>query len=193
MLRTYRLWQSKWQAYKESLKEKNIWVYRAVDLTEMVGVAVVIALLVRALIIQHSVVPTGSMIPTLMIKDHLFVNKAIYYFKSPERGDIVVFRSPMKDGKDYVKRCVGLPGDVLEVRRGDIYINNQLLVFPGVQVRNDYSFYGPTTVPQGHFFMMGDNRGDSFDSRFWGFVPKKDILGKAWFNFWPLSRVHVLR
>ena len=153
---------------------------------------------IKTYICQVSVVPTGSMIPTLIggvtgkKNDRLFVNKFAYNVSTPKHGDIVVFKSPHNDGKDYVKRCVGLPGETIEIKKGIIYLNNKELVLAGVDVQNDYDFYGPITIDKNTYFMMGDNRKMSQDSRFFGPIPKKNILGKAFFTFWPFSRMRWL-
>lgn len=190
-----RHYYQRWHTYKRALKTQNRLLYTGVDLVETLLVALCLALLIRHFIIMTSLVPSESMVPTFLVKDRLFVNKFIYRFHEPERGDIVVFKSPNGDGKDYVKRLVGLPNDVLEVKKGDIYINGVPVIFSGVTVLFDYDYYGPVIVPEGHYFMMGDNRANSLDSRRWTdpFVPRKDLKGKAWFTFWPISRMRVLR
>ena len=192
MFTILRMRYSQWVNYKQSLRETRKWHYFCLDLLETVLVALALALVIRKFVIQTSLVPTGSMIPTLMIRDRLFVNKFIYDFRSPKRGDIVVFKSPHDDGKDYVKRCVGLPGETVEVRSGRIYVNEKELIIAGVTILFDRSQFGPVTIPPGHYFMMGDNRANSQDSRYWGTVPEKDLLGKALFTFWPLKRMRVL-
>ncbi len=183
----------RWNSYKLSLKGDRVFVFHLVDWTETILVALVLALIIRKYVIQTSKVPTGSMIPTMMVGDRLFVNKFIYRFQDPRRGDIVVFKSPKKDGKDYVKRCVGLPGETIEIKKGIVYANGKQLIFPGIQILRDYDFRDPIVVPAHSFFMLGDNRAHSWDSRFWGFVPKEDVLGRAWFRFWPLPTMQVLR
>jgi signal peptidase I len=189
----------KWKAYKEKLREKNIWLYRLADTIETFGVALVIALVIRQYVVMSSIVPTGSMIPTLNIKDRLFVNKFVYRFSTPKRGDIVVFKSPRKDKKDYVKRCIGLPGDKVKLEKGYVYINDKPLILAGVNIRRDYYYFDEVIVPTDNYFVLGDNRGHSWDARYWpaaglsGFVPKKDLEGKALFTWWPLNRMRVLQ
>ena len=191
-----------WLNYKANLKQKNRTYFTIVDTLETLLVALLLALVIRHYIVMSSVVPTGSMIPTLKIEpfhERLFVNKFIYRFSDPKRGDIVVFKSPFGDKKDYVKRCIGLPGDKLKIKKGIVYINNQVLMLPGVKVNRDYSYFDEVTVPKDCYFMMGDNRANSADSRFWkaygfsSFVPKKYLQGKAIFTFWPPNRMRVLR
>jgi signal peptidase I len=191
ILSRIRHFRDRWRQYKLDLQEKSIWQYRIVDALETIVVALAMALLIRKFIVQASIVPSTSMVPTFLVGDRLFVNKFIYRFQTPERGDIVVFASVVDD-KDYVKRCVGLPGETIEIRRGDIYINGKLIFLPGVDVQRDYDYMDPVKIPPESYFMMGDNRGGSSDSRFWGFVPASHLLGKAWFTFWPLSRMQLL-
>lgn len=192
MLGSIRTLLERWRNYKRRLKEKNRWAHFFVDTTEAVIVALFLALLIRKYIIQTSVVPTASMVPTLNVKDRLFVNKYIYRFTVPERGDIIVFKSPYNDGKDYVKRCIGLPGETVEMRDGVVYVNGERLILPGATILRDYADMPMTRVPEGHYFALGDNRGNSQDSRVWGFVPKEELLGKALFTFLPLSRMRLL-
>ncbi|MEK9658073.1 MAG: signal peptidase I [bacterium] len=183
----------RWKHYKNSLKTKRKAVYHLFDLAEALLVALVAALFIRAVAIQTSLIPTGSMIPTLQIRDRLFVNKLPYYWSSPNRGDIVVFKSPYKDKKEYVKRCIGLPGETVMLEKGIVFINGKQLILPGVLVKRDYSYYGPVEVPDGHYFVLGDNRAHSADSRVWGFVPEDDLVGKAWYTFWPFKHMRILR
>lgn len=183
----------KWKQFKLNLRSKSRWKYFVIDLVETVLIALIFALLIRKYIIQTSLVPTGSMIPTLNIRDRLFVNKFIYRFTDPKRGDIVVFESPHQDGREYVKRCIGLPGDIIEIQQGRVYVNGKLLVIAGVIIQEDYSYSEPIPVPENSYFMLGDNRGNSQDSRYWGFVPRDAVLGEALFTFWPINRMRVLR
>ncbi|NBV41467.1 signal peptidase I [bacterium] len=165
--------------------------YWVVEMVEAFSVALILALLIRHFIVMVSVVPTPSMVPTLNVGDRLFVNKFIYRFKDPDRGDIVVFKSVVDD-KDYVKRLIALPGETVELRRGIVYINGKELDFPGVNIQYDYDFQDPIVVPPGHYFVLGDNRSHSADSRVWGFVPRGNMEGQATFTFWPINRMQVL-
>jgi signal peptidase I len=176
---------------------------------EAILLAVVIAFFIRTFVIQAYKIPSGSMKPTLLIGDHLLVSKFNYGVRlpilrsmlipvgQPKRGDIVVFIYPEDRSKDFIKRLIGLPGDTIEIRDKKIFINglpwndshgvytdNQ--VIPGtVQPRDNM---GPVTVPEDTLFVMGDNRDESYDSRFWGFVPMKDVLGKALIIYWSWDR-----
>ncbi len=175
------------------------------EYVEAILLAIVIAFFIRTFVIQAYKIPSGSMKPTLLIGDHILVSKFNYGVKlpfirstlipvgTPKRGDIVVFIYPEDRSKDFIKRLVGLPGDTVEVRDKKIFLNGQpwnethgvhsdSLVIPGaVQPRDNF---GPVKVPEGKLFVMGDNRDESYDSRFWGFVDMKDVLGKALIIYW---------
>lgn len=193
MIRKLKKQLKRWEDWKQEKKKKSKWLYQAIDLVESTAIALALALIIRAYVVQTSVVPSESMVPTFLVGDRLFVNKAIYRFKNPERGDIVVFNSPHKDGNEYVKRCIGMPGETVSLSDGRVYINGKLLIIPGASIMKDQANFGPVTVPQGNYFVLGDNRINSQDSRYWGFVPRKDMLGKATFTFYPFSRMRVLR
>lgn len=180
------------------------------DYLEALIWAVVLALVIRTWGVQAFKIPSGSMKPTLLVGDHLLVSKSSYGIKmpfsdqvlipigDPQRGDIVVFLFPEDKDKDFIKRIVGLPGESVEVRNKLVLINGKRLpdtwahytdriILPhGVQPRDNF---GPVTIPKGHYFVMGDNRDESYDSRFWfrgkgGFVPRQDILGRAFIIYW---------
>lgn len=184
----------KWTAFKLSIKAKSEWKYRVISFAQVLIEALILALLIRQFAIQTSIVPTPSMVPTLKVRDRLFVNKFIYHLREPQRGDIIVFKSPNGDGKDYVKRCIGLPGDTVEIKQGNVFVNDTLFIVPGVKIqRNQYDYQSKLTVPKNSYYMLGDNRPNSQDSRFWGFVTRDMIQGNALFTFWPLSQMRVLR
>jgi signal peptidase I len=175
------------------------------EFVEAVLMAVLIAGFIISFIVQAFKIPSGSMIPTLLIGDHLFVNKFIYGVKiplirktiipltDPKRGDVVVFIYPEDRSKDFIKRVIGIGGDKIEMKNKKLFINDQLYedpfgvyddatVYPAeVQTRDNF---GPLTVPQNSLFVMGDNRDHSLDSRFWGFVDLKDVQGKAFILYW---------
>ncbi len=153
-----------------------------------IAVALVMALIIRALLIQAFRIPSGSMIPTLLVGDHILVEKVSYRFHRPERLDIIVFKFPLDPSKDYIKRVIGLPGDRVKIVNKVVYVNGKPLKEPYVQHTDPNVLpaevsprdnYGPVVVPAHHYFVMGDNRDKSYDSRFWGFVPEKDIVGRA--------------
>ena len=148
---------------------------------------------VRPFVVEAFYIPSESMIPTLRVGDRVLVNKFIYRFTEPKRGDVVVFESVEGGNEDLIKRVVGVPGDEISVRRGKLFVNGELRRQPYVNKRfPDRSFFAPTTVPKGHVFVMGDNRANSRDSRFFGPVPKVKIEGEAFLRFWPLGRIGLL-
>lgn len=161
------------------------------EVIQTVVIAFVLALIITTFIVQGFVIPTGSMETTIMPNDRVFVNKFIYRFTEPERGDIIVFKYPVDPTKDYVKRLIGLPGETIEMRNGVVYINNKPLKEPYL-TQPSTGNYGPITVEKGHYFMLGDNRDNSEDSRYWGQLPAKNIKGKVFLRFWPLNRIKWL-
>ncbi len=176
---------------------------------EAILVAILLALLIRTFFVQAFKIPSGSMKQTLQIGDHILVNKFIYgiripflrsaivAFKKPKRGDIIVFKYPVDPDKDFIKRVIGLAGDRVEGRDKKIYVNNKPIdddfsirtdphINPrGLTARDNF---GPITVPDNALFVMGDNRDQSLDSRFWGFVDLKVVSGKAFMIYWSWDR-----
>ena len=172
---------------------------------EALILAILLALFIRAFIVQAFKIPSGSMKNTLQIGDHILVNKFIYgvklpYFnttiipyKKPQRGDIIVFKFRQDPKKDFIKRTIGVPGDVIEILNKEVYINKKRLeqnyavytdlhIIPkAMQPRDNF---GPVKVPEDSIFVMGDNRDHSYDSRFWGFVDLKDVKGRAFIIYW---------
>jgi len=166
-----------------SSKKMTLW-----ELIQTVVIAVVLALLITQFVVQGYKIPSGSMETTIMPDDRVFVNKFIYRFTEPKRGDIVVFKYPVDPSKDYVKRTIGLPGETLEMRNGIVYIDGKPLDEPYLTEQGTGDF-GPVKIKAGHFFMMGDNRDNSEDSRYWGQLPRENIRGKVFLRFWPLDRI----
>jgi signal peptidase I len=159
-----------------------------------IAFALILALAIRGYVFEPMIVPTGSMIHTIEIGDRILVNKYVYRFREPQRGDIVVFKFPDDPRQTFVKRLIGVGGDVIEIRNGTLYRNNVPVNEPYLKEPMLGNF-GPYRVPEGHFFMMGDNRNNSKDSRFWEnkFVPRRLIVGKATYRIWPLNRVGPLK
>jgi signal peptidase I len=148
---------------------------------------------VRPFVVEAFWIPSASMVPTLKYGDRVLVNKFIYRFTEPERGDVVVFKSVQDDQQDLIKRVVGVPGDKISVRGGRLFVNDELQREPYVNKKMpDRSFAAPTTVPENHVFVMGDNRANSQDSRVFGPVPKENIEGEAFLRFWPPGRIGLL-
>jgi signal peptidase I len=184
---------------KEKIKSK------VQEYIEAIIIAILIALVIKTFVIQAFKIPSRSMVPTLLVGDQILVNKFIYGVKipylrktiipvtNPEKGDIVVFIYPNDRSKDFIKRVIGIAGDKIEIRNKKIFINGKEysdsygvysdnLIYPAaIQPRDNF---GPVTVPQNSLFVMGDNRDESSDSRYWGFVDIKDVEGKAFIIYW---------
>ncbi len=175
------------------------------EYAESIIIAVLLALVIRTFVVQAFKIPSGSMEDTLAIGDHILVNKFIYGTKipftdkrvltvrDPKRGDVVVFEYPEDPSKDFIKRVVGLPGDVVEGRDKKVYVNGKPYENPHEvhkekevipKAQNPRDSFGPVTVPAGSYFMMGDNRDRSYDSRFWGFVKNDKLKGLAFIKYW---------
>ena len=137
--------------------------------------------------IQASIVHNVSMQPTLFAGQRIIVLKPYYHFTQPDRGEIIIIRPPIAPGEEWVKRVIGLPGDTVEVRNGYVYVNGVPLEEPYIKDKPDYRF-GPFTVPEDNYFVMGDNRNNSTDSHYGWTVSRDDIVGKAWLRIWPLNK-----
>lgn len=155
--------------------------------------AIALALAIIAFVYQPVKVEGNSMAPQLSDQERIFINKFIYKFESIQRGDIVVFRYPRDPGKSFIKRVVGLPGETVEIRRGVVYVNGVPLYEDYLPVQeNDLQSYPPTLLPPQHYFVLGDHRRSSNDSRAWGTVHRDYIYGKAVFAYWPPSRFGLI-
>lgn len=199
---------------KKQTKKKS--VYR--EYAEAAAIAIILALFIRTFVVQAFKIPSGSMEPTLLVGDHILVNKFIYGVKlpfirktiipisKPQHDDVIVFIFPHDTSKDYIKRVIGLPGDRIEIQKGKIYINGKPYddkygVYtehsnnPSQQAARNH--FGPIRVPENHLFVMGDNRDHSSDSRVWGFVPLESVKGKAFIIYWSWPHwkrfLHVVR
>jgi signal peptidase I len=148
---------------------------------------------VRPFVLEAFRIPSESMVPTLEVGDRVFVNKFIYRFTEPERGDVVVFESVNGGEEDLIKRVVGVAGDEVEVRNGTLLVNGEAREEPYLNRNLPFNdSYGPTEVPEGHVFVMGDNRANSADSRVFGPLPIENIEGEAFVRFWPPLRIGSL-
>ena len=190
-----------------SLKKKSV----IRDWVESIIIAFLLALVIRAFIIQAFKIPTGSMRMTLIEGDLILVNKFIYGAKipftnlhlpalrPPKRGDVIVFIYPEDTKKDFIKRLVGLPGDQVEIKGGSIYINDKPIaegIFNQIYYYNRGQLALPgekMLVPADNYFVLGDNSATSKDSRYWGFVPKNNLLGKAIVIYWPIQRIKLIK
>lgn len=179
---------------------------------ESIVIAAILALFIRTFIIQAFKIPTGSMIPTFEVGDRIFVNKFIYGAKipftdlslpavrQPKRGDIIVFVSPEDHKKDFVKRLIALEGETVEIKDGKIYINGKA-VEEVLSIRSVYYYNGgnygkdlrPVKVPKDCYYALGDNSKSSRDSRYWGFVPKKNLIGNVICIYWPIHRMKLIK
>jgi signal peptidase I len=175
------------------------------EYAEAIVIAVLLALFIRTFIVQAFKIPSGSMIPTLYVGDHILVNKFLYGtripftdikllpLRDPRRMDIIVFKYPEDESKDFIKRIIGEPGDAVEVRDKVVYVNDRPISEPYAIHRDASIFssdlqprdnFGPVVVPEDSYFVMGDNRDQSLDSRFWGFVKARQVRGKAFLIYW---------
>ncbi len=190
---------------KENEVEKNSSKSLLREYAEAIIIAILLALVIRAFVVQAFKIPSGSMKNTLLVGDHILVNKFVYgiklpilnkellHFRDPERKDIVVFRYPVDPSKDFIKRVIGLPGDTVRIQDKKVYVNDQLLVEPYV-VHSDPRILPASVSPRDNMdsilipphslFVMGDNRDESFDSRFWKFVDMDELKGEAFIIYW---------
>ena len=161
---------------------------------EAILVAVIIAVVLRAFVVQAYRIPSDSMTGTLVVGDFILVNKFAYHFREPSPGDVLVFKYPLNPSKDYVKRCIAVEGQSIQIRDKTVLVDNQVMPDPpGAHFSDPHVIsadlsnrdnFGPITVPPGCVFVMGDNRDDSKDSRTWGFLDKSLIRGKATMVYW---------
>ncbi|MCW5201629.1 signal peptidase I [Desulfobulbus sp. US1] len=186
---------------KKAEKQKSV----AREYIEAIVIALILAFFIRTFIVQAFKIPSGSMLQTLFIGDHILVSKFIYGIKnpfsgavllpikSPERGDIVVFKYPKDPKLDYIKRVIATAGDTVTVRDKKVFINGAIVEDPHGEFTDNRILsasesprdnFGPVTVPDKHIFVMGDNRDNSYDGRFWGFVDLKAVRGKAFIIYW---------
>jgi signal peptidase I len=163
----------------------------ALDFAKTLVIAFLLAQLVMVSVAQAFQVEQYSMEPTLLPHDRVLVNKFIYRLREPQRGDVIVLHYPRDPSRNYIKRIVALPGDRVEIRNGHLYINNSSVqeVYINGQPSGDY---GPEAVPDGSYFVLGDNRNNSEDSRAFGFLKRSQVVGRAVLIYWPPQRMRVL-
>ncbi len=167
---------------------ENPWV----EGIKTVGLSIILALGIRTFVAEARYIPSGSMLPTLEINDRLIIDKLGYKFTDPKRGDVVVFsptdalKQQYKDA--FIKRIIGLPGETVEVKSGQVIIDGETISENYIAEEPQYN-WGPQTVPENSYLVLGDNRNNSFDSHSWGFVPHENIIGRAVVRFWPIDRV----
>ncbi|MCD4781678.1 MAG: signal peptidase I [Candidatus Omnitrophica bacterium] len=196
---------------KKSVKKEESDSHQIREWIESFIIAFILAMIIRTFVIQPFKIPSGSMIPTLIEKDRLMVNKLRYGPKIPftnkrlpgfgriQRGDVIVFVYPVDNRRDFIKRLIAFGGDTIEIKNGDVFINDHMIVDP--VIKNIYYYNNGqhgledqrVIVPEGNVFVLGDNSAQSSDSRFWGFVPVDNIVGRAEFIYWPLKRVRWIK
>ena len=173
---------------------------RVIEWLAIIVIALIVALLLRVFVVQTFFIPSASMTPTLKVGDRIVVNKLAYRFHGVGRGDIIVFRAPAAvaqdcatNDTDLVKRVIGLPGETISDKNGTVYINNKVLPEPWLPKNDPDTYTGtfePVKIAPNNYFVMGDNRTDSCDSRAWGTVNRSMIIGKVELRIWPLDRIH---
>ncbi|MDR1870452.1 MAG: signal peptidase I [Deltaproteobacteria bacterium] len=180
------------------------WGAQFLEYGKVIGFSIILALFIRCFVVQAFHIPTGSMIPTFLVGDRVLVNKFSYGIRNPftnaiwikigepQRGDVVVFKYPKDPKNDFVKRVIGLPGEKLEIIASQVYINDQPIpderaFYRYTELPKSYRNFGPIVVPQDCYFMMGDNRDQSNDSREWGCVESALLRGKAWRIYWSVD------
>jgi len=186
-------------------------VKRALEYVAIIAVAVLVALAVQTWLVKPYSIPSESMLDTLRPGDRVLVDRLVFHLRDPHRGDVIVFRYPKDPDVIFIKRVVGVPGDVLEVRDGRLYVNGKKAPEPyvhrtggrldptvaqgavaGSTMHDPWSLAEPFRVPAANYFVMGDNRTDSDDSRDWGTVPRRAIVGAGLATYWPFSRLRAL-
>ncbi len=162
------------------------------EVLESVAIAVLLAVVIRLFLFEPFIIPSESMYPALQINDRLMVNKLSYRMGEPDRGDVIVFKYPMDPNRDFVKRLIAVGGETIEIRDSVLFINDRPVPEEYLPEGLEFGDYGPVKVPEGTYFMMGDNRNSSDDSRSWGMMPEENIIGKAVFIYWPMNRIGLL-
>jgi signal peptidase I len=170
-------------------KVENPWM----EGIKTIALSAVLAVGIRTCVAEARFIPSGSMEPTLAVNDRLIVDKVSYKFGKPQRGDVVVFNptQALEDQKfhdAFIKRVIGLPGDQVEVKDGKVFINDNALDENYTKEMPNYKMQ-PVKVPENQYLVLGDNRNNSYDSHYWGFVPQDKLVGKAVVRFWPLNRM----
>lgn len=187
--------ETKDETSKKTSKKKNSLGRELMEDVIMVLVVLVVVFLIKNFVLINAVIPSGSMENTIMTGDRVFGNRLAYRFGDPERGDIAIFRYPDDESELYIKRVMGLPGDTIEIKDGLLYLNNseEPLAEPYLKEIPTGDF-GPYQVPEGCYFMLGDNRNKSNDSRMWEntYVTRENVLAKAVFRYYPLDKIGTI-
>lgn len=175
----------------EEKSQDSFWVFLR-ELPLLILAAVVAAWLIKTFLFQPFYIPTPSMDPTLQVSDRVLVSKLAYRFGQPKPGDIVVFAAPHEANRDFIKRVIAIEGQKVQIKKGEVFVNGKLRGEPQVRKDHDLSNYGPVTIPKDSIFVMGDNRANSFDSRFFGPLSEKKLVGKAFLIYWPIDRLGLI-
>jgi len=163
------------------------------EILQSLLVAALLAFIIHTFIMQNFRIPSGSMEPTLQIQDYIFASKLAYRLNEPKRGDIVVFKYPKDTSRYFVKRLIAVGGETVALQDSKLYIDGQLAPEDYLPQGLKFRDYGPVTVPEANYFMLGDNRNNSSDSRDWGFVPRNLVIVKEIFIYWPPDRIGTAR
>ena len=185
-------------------EEQKITRREVLEYVRLVAIVVGVTFLLELFVIVNAIIPSASMEPTIMTRDHIFGNRLAYHFREPERYDIIIFRYPDNEKQLFIKRIIGLPGDTVEIRDGEVYINGSseplydgFCAIPDSTELNEARTHlsNPFVVPEGCYFVLGDNRTNSKDSRYWKnpFVARDKILGEAVFRYWPPNKISVIK
>lgn len=194
------------QETTETTEDKNVSTIKSqhqaseniyVETIKTLATAAILAFGIRTFVAEARYIPSESMLPTLQVNDRLIIEKISYHFNNPKHGDVVVFNPTdalkAKGFKDaFIKRIIGLPGDVVEVKNEKVYVNGKEIKEDYIKDAPKYN-YGPTKVPDDKYLVLGDNRNNSYDSHYWGFVPRENLIGRAVVRFWPPDRIGSLQ
>jgi len=175
---------------EKKTKNKPFWR----EAIEIITIAVVLAFAVRAFVVESFWVPSGSMLPTIQINDRIWVTKFTYHISEPKRGDVIVFEPPAAahaadNEKHYIKRLIGLPGETVEFKDNQLYINGEVMAEEYLSDEVITDDFGPITIPENCYFFCGDNRTASYDGRYWGVVERDALVGKGQMVYWPFDRM----
>jgi len=185
---------------KQKLSQAKNWLNFVWEILKIVIISLAIIIPIRYFLIQPFFVKGASMEPNFLDGDYLIIDEITYRFEKPERGDVIVFRYPLDPSQFFIKRIIGLPGETIRVENGEIFIYNKEAVPQEIELdESEYldNIYTPgdleATLKEGEYFVLGDNRRASSDSRKWGTVPKRYIIGEAWLRAWPINRADVVK
>ncbi|RJQ27146.1 MAG: signal peptidase I [Peptococcaceae bacterium] len=166
---------------------------RLLEMLKSLLIAVVLAILIRMFVMEPFFIPSASMVPNLQVRDRIIVSKVNYLLREPQRGDVIVFPFPKNPSRNFVKRLIAVGGETVALRDNHLYINGRVVPENYLPKGITFQDYGPVTVPEGNYFVLGDNRNNSEDSRYWNFLPADTVIGKAVVIYWPVDRIRFIR